>query len=116
MKKNQNKKGFTLVELIVVIAILAVLGLLLVPQVTGYIAESKDAVGKANVKACYSSIVAAKAKAEAKLTTINVTIDPNCTPKAPITETTDINTVTWTDGAKVWTYDSATGEITSAAK
>ncbi|WP_442878363.1 type II secretion system protein, partial [Anaerorhabdus sp.] len=33
MKKNQNKKGFTLVELIVVIAILAVLGLLLVPQI-----------------------------------------------------------------------------------
>ncbi|WP_442878015.1 type II secretion system protein, partial [Anaerorhabdus sp.] len=38
---NKLKKGFTLVELIVVIAVLAVLGMLIVPQVTGAIDESQ---------------------------------------------------------------------------
>lgn len=36
-KKLKNKKGFTLVELIVVLVILAILAALLVPALTGYI-------------------------------------------------------------------------------
>lgn len=36
-KKLKNKKGFTLVELIVVLVILAILAALLVPTLTGYI-------------------------------------------------------------------------------
>ena len=43
MKKNLNKKGFTLIELIVVIAILAILALILVPSITGYIAKAESA-------------------------------------------------------------------------
>lgn len=63
--KKLNKKGFTLIELIVVIAILAVLALLLVPQITGYIAASKDSVGKANARACYSNLLLQKATTDA---------------------------------------------------
>ena len=40
LKKN-NKKGFTLVELIVVLVILAILAALLVPALTGYIDKAK---------------------------------------------------------------------------
>ena len=36
-KKLKDKKGFTLVELIVVLVILAILAALLVPALTGYI-------------------------------------------------------------------------------
>lgn len=41
MKENK-KKGFTLVELIVVLVILAILAALLIPALTGYIDKAKD--------------------------------------------------------------------------
>ena len=40
-KLKENKKGFTLVELIVVLVILAILAALLVPALTGYIDKAK---------------------------------------------------------------------------
>ena len=40
-KKLKDKKGFTLVELIVVLVILAILAALLVPSLTGYINRAK---------------------------------------------------------------------------
>lgn len=39
--KENNKKGFTLVELIVVLVILAILAALLIPALTGYIDKAK---------------------------------------------------------------------------
>ena len=42
IKTNKNKKGFTLVELIVVLTILAILASLLVPALTGYIDKAKQ--------------------------------------------------------------------------
>lgn len=41
-KLKENKKGFTLVELIVVLVILAILAALLIPALTGYIYKAKD--------------------------------------------------------------------------
>lgn len=41
MERNNRKRGFTLVELIVVLVILAVLAALLVPSLTGYIDKAK---------------------------------------------------------------------------
>lgn len=40
-KKLKDKKGFTLVELIVVLVILAILAALLVPALTGYIDKAR---------------------------------------------------------------------------
>ena len=40
-KKLKEKKGFTLVELIVVLVILAILAALLIPALTGYIDRAK---------------------------------------------------------------------------
>lgn len=42
MTRNKNNKGFTLVELIVVLAILAILAATLVPSLTGYIDKAKE--------------------------------------------------------------------------
>lgn len=40
--KNNKKKGFTLVELIVVLVILAILAALLIPALVGYIDKAKE--------------------------------------------------------------------------
>ena len=40
--KDNKKKGFTLVELIVVLVILAILAALLIPALTGYIDKAKE--------------------------------------------------------------------------
>lgn len=52
--KKLNKKGFTLIELIVVIAILAILAAILIPAVTGYITKATEAKDTANCRSLYS--------------------------------------------------------------
>lgn len=56
--KKLNKKGFTLMELIVVIAIIAVLMLILVPTMGGFVDQAKKEANLANAKAAYTAAVA----------------------------------------------------------
>lgn len=57
MKKILNKKGFTLIELIVVIAILAILAAILIPSLTNYLAKATQAKDQANARSFYSAVV-----------------------------------------------------------
>lgn len=57
----KNKKGFTLIELIVVIAILGILALFLVPSFMGYARDAKVQVMKANVKTGQDALLTAYA-------------------------------------------------------
>ncbi|SJZ74936.1 prepilin-type N-terminal cleavage/methylation domain-containing protein [Anaerorhabdus furcosa] len=63
-----TKKGFTLIELIVVIAVLAVLGLLLVPQISGYIDASQATTCLNNRKLVERAITVAEAQSGKKQT------------------------------------------------
>ncbi len=54
MKKKDNK-GFTLVELIVVLVILAILAAILVPALLGYIDRAKNQQIVLNAKSCMTS-------------------------------------------------------------
>ncbi len=51
---RKDKKGFTLVELIVVIAILAILALILIPAITGYVDKANKSKNQANARGLYS--------------------------------------------------------------
>jgi len=58
-KKVHNKKGFTLIELIVVIAILGILAAVVVPRVIGFTDTAKTSANVSNAKALYSAVALA---------------------------------------------------------
>ena len=73
---KNKKKGFTLVELIVVLAILAILAAMLVPALTGYIdkANEKKAIATARQYAIAAQSTVSDAYASnIKITAITIT-------------------------------------------
>ena len=85
-------KGFSLVELIVVIAIMAILVGVAVPVYTGYIKEAEAAVDKQYVESMESALNTAWIDIQANLTTVSgAAID---TTKTPITVTVQGATIT----------------------
>ena len=54
MFKKLNKKGFTLAELLVVVAIIGVLVAISIPIFTAQLEKSRDAVSIANIRAAYA--------------------------------------------------------------
>lgn len=53
LKKKNNKKAFTLIELIVVIAIIGVLVAILVPVMGNFVGNAQSATAKANARTIY---------------------------------------------------------------
>ena len=68
-KKLKDKKGFTLVELIVVLVILAILAALLVPALTGYIDKAKEKSLEAKTR---NIVMATQTLIDEKYGTINL--------------------------------------------
>lgn len=54
MKKLSNKRGFTLMEMLIVIAIIAVLVTILVPAVGSSLRKAREAADVANLRAAYA--------------------------------------------------------------
>lgn len=65
LQKKSNKKGFTLVEIIVVLVILAILAAIAVPSVLGYVNEAKEERYIQEAHSIYVVIQTEEAKAEA---------------------------------------------------
>ena len=74
--KDNKKKGFTLVELIVVLVILAILAALLIPALTGYIDKAKNksivAETRQTVMAAQTLVDEAYAKADVGADTVKI--------------------------------------------
>lgn len=60
-KKKKDNKGFTLVELVIVVAILAILVGLLAPQYTKYVEKSRKAADVSNIDSLVTAVKVAAA-------------------------------------------------------
>ena len=56
MKRN-NKKGFTIVELVIVIGVIAILSAVLIPTFSGVTKDAKDAANKAEARNQYTQFM-----------------------------------------------------------
>ena len=59
MKKKNNKKGFTLAELLIVVAIIAVLTAIAIPVFGAQLEKARDSTDQANIRSAYAELTAA---------------------------------------------------------
>lgn len=57
--KKMNQKGFTMAELLIVVAIIAVLVAIAIPIFTTQLEKSREATDEANIRAAYAEVTAA---------------------------------------------------------
>ena len=99
--EKKKKKGFTLIEVIVVIAILAILGAILVPNVLGYRARAEKSNIQTSAKTIVSSIETYNADKDDASTEIG---DGSATYAGTIayaTGITDLNSANMIDSSKI---------------
>lgn len=54
--KKMNKKGFTLMEVLIVVAIIAVLVAIAIPVMNSQLEKSREAVDAANIRSAYAEV------------------------------------------------------------
>lgn len=74
-KFRKNEKGFTLAELLIVVAIIGVLVAISIPIFTGQLKKARLATNQANARAAYAMAVAATLDDKNTATTFTYTVD-----------------------------------------
>lgn len=64
MNNSRKKKGFTLAELLIVVAIIAVLVAISIPIFTAQLEKAREATDLANIRAAYAEVVSAELTGE----------------------------------------------------
>jgi prepilin-type N-terminal cleavage/methylation domain-containing protein len=112
LKKKTNKKGFTLVELVMVIAIIAILAAIAVPTVSNVITTANKNVDAANAQTVELALKSAYAEACANTWQLSNDGKPNTDDElAKITVTTaltheGIATIPDSKSGATWTYQN----------
>lgn len=91
-KAKKNKKGFTLAELLIVVAIIAVLVAISIPIFTSQLEKAREATDEANIRSIYAQL-------SADVLTENTSADADDCPVAAsytVTKTGDVTTGTAT--------------------
>ena len=81
MKKN-NKRGFTLAELLIVVAIIAVLVAIAIPIFTSQLEKSREATDLSNIRAAYAEVVTAMLTDDVANAKVANNLDISCTVNA----------------------------------
>lgn len=77
IRNRKNNKGFSLVELIIVIAIMAILAGILIPQFVKYISSSKVSGDIQQAENIYNAVAAAYADSQGDATKAGLNFDGN---------------------------------------
>ncbi len=124
---KREAKGFTLVELLVVVAIIGILAAIAIPQFSQYRKKAYDSTAKSDLRNLISAEEAYYADNQVYVNyscvdagTPSVDIGAKCSKKVHLSATAASGgQQTWTGlsyhelGTKSFDYDSATGKITS---
>ena len=118
MMKKSNKKGFTLVELIVVIAIMAILAAVLVPTVTSKIKDANSSAAKSDCQTLANAIQADIINVQTGAQTKYATNAEHKNGKATATYAAETWTIVAEGGDSKWTCtvskDGTVSEIVDA--
>ena len=105
MKKN-NKKGFTLMEMLIVVAIIAILVAIAIPTFTGSLDKARQAADEANIRAAYADAMSkylVNPDAAASATTSAMQSSGSATIAG--------KTISWSKDDEVEVTVSTTGEV-----
>lgn len=88
-KVKENKKGFTLAELLIVVAIIAVLVAISIPIFTSQLEKSREAVDEANIRSAYAEVMSAELTGEASGSDVAATSDGHFEKKVTLKQEKD---------------------------
>ena len=105
--KKKDNKGFSLVELIIVVAIMAILVGLLAPQYIKYVEKSRKSADANNINEIVNAlqVYAADPENELPADTYTITVPLASSSKTTVTATETANTTAATNGIKATAAD-----------
>ena len=120
LKKLTNKKGFTLMEMLIVVAIIAVLVAIAIPTFNGALTKAKESADVANIRATYADCQidmltnGGNAPADKKEFTDKIGVTLNYTDKLEyaVDNTTKVATITYKASVITLNNDGTTKTFT----